>query len=424
MSIAVRDWPAPVRSPPRADRRAGAAAAQETPRCASTTSPVEPVRRAAGRFDTTTDPRRSPRRARYASLSALATSTRSTSAPAPTSTARPRATAGPPGTAPSTARSRGRTGWSPTHGAVDTELGVLKTGKEADVHLAGTRRARHRPRDPAGGQALPHAPSTACSTATPATWRAAGSGGPGRPGPWPTAPRSAATCSPGSGRSPSSLRCAGCGRRRRGALPGAVLGHRAADGVPRRAGRHGRAAAGPAASGRRTSWATCGTSSSTRCSGAGRPRARPRRPVRLQPAGAPTAGWSLIDLPQVVDVVGNPQGPEFLARDVRRVGEWFAARGLPAGGRRTRRTCSPSCASGPGRDRRRGAHEGPGATMVAGARPLESAGHERLGPIGRSSAHPQYPGRAPHPGSSSRVSAAASRPPALRATCHVPEVRS
>ncbi|WP_300008920.1 RIO1 family regulatory kinase/ATPase [Pseudonocardia sp.] len=37
----------------------------------------------------------------------------------------------------------------------------------------------------------------------------------------------------------------------------------------------------------------------------------------------------LIDLPQVVDVVGNPQGPEFLARDVRRIGDWFAARGLP-----------------------------------------------------------------------------------------------
>jgi RIO kinase 1 len=40
----------------------------------------------------------------------------------------------------------------------------------------------------------------------------------------------------------------------------------------------------------------------------------------------------LIDLPQVVDVVGNPQGPEFLARDVRRITEWFAARGLPGSG--------------------------------------------------------------------------------------------
>ncbi len=39
----------------------------------------------------------------------------------------------------------------------------------------------------------------------------------------------------------------------------------------------------------------------------------------------------MIDLPQVVDVVANPQGPEFLARDVRVVGTWFAARGLPDG---------------------------------------------------------------------------------------------
>ena len=37
----------------------------------------------------------------------------------------------------------------------------------------------------------------------------------------------------------------------------------------------------------------------------------------------------MIDLPQVVDVVANPQGPEFLARDVRVVAAWFAARGLP-----------------------------------------------------------------------------------------------
>jgi RIO kinase 1 len=38
----------------------------------------------------------------------------------------------------------------------------------------------------------------------------------------------------------------------------------------------------------------------------------------------------LIDLPQIVDVVANPQGPHFLARDVRVVSNWFLARGLPA----------------------------------------------------------------------------------------------
>ena len=38
----------------------------------------------------------------------------------------------------------------------------------------------------------------------------------------------------------------------------------------------------------------------------------------------------VIDLPQIVDVVGNPQGPQFLARDVANVARWFEARGLPA----------------------------------------------------------------------------------------------
>lgn len=36
----------------------------------------------------------------------------------------------------------------------------------------------------------------------------------------------------------------------------------------------------------------------------------------------------VIDLPQIVDVVGNPQGPTFLRRDVANVAAWFGARGL------------------------------------------------------------------------------------------------
>jgi RIO kinase 1 len=36
----------------------------------------------------------------------------------------------------------------------------------------------------------------------------------------------------------------------------------------------------------------------------------------------------MIDLPQVIDVVANPQGAEFLARDVAVVAKWFASRGL------------------------------------------------------------------------------------------------
>ena len=37
----------------------------------------------------------------------------------------------------------------------------------------------------------------------------------------------------------------------------------------------------------------------------------------------------MIDLPQVVDVIANPQGPAFLDRDAANVATWFAARGLP-----------------------------------------------------------------------------------------------
>ena len=36
----------------------------------------------------------------------------------------------------------------------------------------------------------------------------------------------------------------------------------------------------------------------------------------------------LIDLPQIVDVIANPQGADFIARDVRNVASWFTARGL------------------------------------------------------------------------------------------------
>jgi RIO kinase 1 len=36
----------------------------------------------------------------------------------------------------------------------------------------------------------------------------------------------------------------------------------------------------------------------------------------------------LIDLPQIIDVIANPQGADFLARDVRNVASWFASRGL------------------------------------------------------------------------------------------------
>jgi RIO kinase 1 len=40
----------------------------------------------------------------------------------------------------------------------------------------------------------------------------------------------------------------------------------------------------------------------------------------------------LIDLPQIVDVIANPQGRDFLIRDANNVAKWFAARGLDVSG--------------------------------------------------------------------------------------------
>jgi RIO kinase 1 len=50
----------------------------------------------------------------------------------------------------------------------------------------------------------------------------------------------------------------------------------------------------------------------------------------LSPYNILAAGERLviIDLPQVVDVVANPRGPEFLQRDCHNVCTWFARRGL------------------------------------------------------------------------------------------------
>ena len=38
----------------------------------------------------------------------------------------------------------------------------------------------------------------------------------------------------------------------------------------------------------------------------------------------------LIDLPQIVDIVINPQGPQFLSRDCRNLASWFVRRGVAA----------------------------------------------------------------------------------------------
>jgi RIO kinase 1 len=50
----------------------------------------------------------------------------------------------------------------------------------------------------------------------------------------------------------------------------------------------------------------------------------------LSPYNVLAAGERLviIDLPQVVDIVANPQGADFLQRDCHNVCSWFVRRGL------------------------------------------------------------------------------------------------
>ncbi|NMM33203.1 MAG: RIO-like kinase, partial [Phycicoccus sp.] len=36
----------------------------------------------------------------------------------------------------------------------------------------------------------------------------------------------------------------------------------------------------------------------------------------------------IIDWPQIVDIIGNPRGPEFLQRDCHNMCAWFVSRGL------------------------------------------------------------------------------------------------
>ena len=50
----------------------------------------------------------------------------------------------------------------------------------------------------------------------------------------------------------------------------------------------------------------------------------------LSPYNTLAAGDRLviIDLPQIVDLVGNPQGMDFLLRDCANMCQWFRARGL------------------------------------------------------------------------------------------------
>jgi len=130
----------------------------------------------------------------------------------------------------------------------------------------------------------------------------------------------------------------------------------------------------------------------------------------------------LIGLPQAVDVVGNPQGPEFLARDMRRIGERFTARGLPPEvGIPESLLDAPHVelgnATGHGNVTEVGAN---GFTVGPGRLDHERPAHRAE----RGRTRSTHSGRITiAPGLVSEIPAAAISALLLRATCHVPEVR-
>ncbi len=216
-------------------------------------------------------------------------------------------------------------------GAVDYELGVLKTGKEADVFLIDRQ-------VPDGGPRCLLAAKRYRTSEHRSFHRDAGylegrrvRRSREKTAPWRGGPTSAGSCWPGSGRLPSS-RCSVYSERPawRCLIPflsTAPSCCRSSLGTLQVRPRHGSRSAVRGA----PNWGRCGTSCWTRC---------PRWPgTASRTATCPrttswstVAGWWLvmIDLPQAVDIVGNPQGVGFLRRDVVNVCDWFAARGLTA----------------------------------------------------------------------------------------------
>ena len=174
--------------------------------------------------------------------------------------------------------------------AVDTELGVLKTGKEADVFLV-RRGVAGRTGPACSPPSATGTPSTGMFHRDAATWKAAGSARVRVNRAVASRSDFGGRRSPGSGRSPSSARCPGCTRRGPRALPGADPGDRAAAGVHRRGRRDRRA---PRLAETRPDPAELAglwdqLVQAMVDAGPGRPRAR--RPVRRTTCSSTTGGW-------------------------------------------------------------------------------------------------------------------------------------
>ena len=201
--------------------------------------------------------------------------------------------------------------------------------RQGGRRLAARPFAARRARLPARGEDLPRAASTGCSTGTPATRRAVGSAGRGKPGRWPHGRRFGRELLAGkwAGAEFEALsRLWTSGAR----VPYPVqiicselmmqfIGTPDGTAAPRLAAYDGRHR------------------------GVHRAVARPGATLEVLAEDGLThgdlspfnvlvdeTGCVLIDLPQVVDVVANPQGRSFLDRDCRNIADFFARRGVLA----------------------------------------------------------------------------------------------
>ena len=248
---------------------------------------------------------------------------------------------------PSTAGERGpqpHPGWLVTElAAIDTELGVLKTGKEADVFLlrrgvpgAGRscllaakryRGAEHRMFHRDSGYLEGRRVRGSRENRAMASRTAFGRRDDRRPVGERRVRRAVPSC---------SRRASRCRTRCRSSAPSCCWSSSAsADGTAaprlaetrpgrRRAGR----ALGPAGRGAARAWPGTAWRTAT---------------CRRTTCWCTTGRLVMIDLPQVVDVIANPRGAEFLDRDAANIARWLLHRARPD--RRpsgTRRTCRPA----------------------------------------------------------------------------------
>ena len=216
-----------------------------------------------------------------------------------------------------------------SQGAIDTELGILKTGKEADVFLARARRpARPRERRGDGRQAVPREEHRTFHRAAAYTEGRRIEALARRAGPQAQEAPSAGRSPPASGRCPSGSALVRLwNARAAGALPGPDRRHRDPDGVDHRRETARRRPGWPRRGPRRDAAGVVLRAGPRGARALVQNGDRARRPLGVQhPGGGRPAGHHR---PAADRRPGRqPSGMDFLLRDCANICAWFRSRGL------------------------------------------------------------------------------------------------